>query len=796
MVRHYIGRVVATGWLQKPLQSDRMASAIPAEPNGPKSHLWYGVNHRISMLAFIHSDFFAGEPGLKFAVTRIQSVNPGLKAGYCRYPIEPESIYQHDSQTNPVDIAIAVNRFENMHPESLLHYKGRVYSYRYISPTIRAFCHIAEDTMFAIEHSKRQIACEVFKWLIVLAFLLFVGTKKHQSNFIPARLKLAALFLYAGSIPVLIIFIIGADYLQQKRNELIYSEQSQGLEKLRQIDEGFVDFLTQTSEKIDRQLQKHIIRHSALTEQKTQIATLRKNIVSEFEPGSIMLFDPNGKNLTSDEGNMPFPDAAAVSQVSKEVLDFLNKSETSNLVLTPIARPIAIDIGYKIRKITSFTLADQETYAFFGCVGQPEKYLLSGMFYMFWRKEDLQKSYLTLAMRDYPGFTAYFPETSRYLDGNAKPGSQLSRLLHKSESLLVVRESEIFNLGNPVFAAAMRGSNLNKSCMAVYVPMAMIDAKMRPLYVSFAMLSALFLFFCSGGILMLRHRLLAPLHQFKEAIEAIGNRDFRYRVTMTGNNEFGKLSKALNHTLENLSELAVARIVQENLLPGHEYRQNKLELLASLTQMSHIGGDYYDFFVVNKEVSGIFIGDVSGHGISSALVMAMARSAMIFENFNEPVQAHLMQTLNNVIYKMRKSGAKEYMSGLSLFINSTNGEFCLLNAGHCPPLIIRKSSFRVELQLCTGLCFGFKEEYTAQPLTGKLEPGDYMILYTDSWVESVSKSGTSFGFERFEQALLDCCDPSLEIFSKRMFSTITSWEAERNDDMTMLLIKYGEANDS
>jgi len=295
---------------------------------------------------------------------------------------------------------------------------------------------------------------------------------------------------------------------------------------------------------------------------------------------------------------------------------------------------------------------------------------------------------------------------------------------------------------------------------------------------------------------MLRHRLLAPLHQFKEAIEAIGNRDFRYRATLTGNNEFGKLSKALNHTLENLSELAVARIVQENLLPGHEYRQNRLELLATLTQMSHIGGDYYDFFAVNNEVSGIFIGDVSGHGISSALVMAMARSAMIFENFNEPEQAHLMQTLNNVIYKMRKSGAKEYMSGLSLFINSISGEFCLLNAGHCPPAIIRQSSSKVELQLCSGLYFGFKEDYTAQPLTGKLEPGDYLVLYTDSWVESVSKSGASFGFERFEQALLDCCDPKLEIFSNRMFSAITRWEAERNDDMTMLLIKYGEANGS
>ncbi|EKD84202.1 MAG: hypothetical protein ACD_39C00183G0001 [uncultured bacterium] len=176
--------------------------------------------------------------------------------------------------------------------------------------------------------------------------------------------------------------------------------------------------------------------------------------------------------------------------------------------------------------------------------------------------------------------------------------------------------------------------------------------------------------------------------------------------------------------------------------------------------------------------------------------MAMARSAMIFENFNEPDQGHLMQTMNNVIYQMRKSGAKEYMSGLSLFINSNTGEFSLLNAGHCPPALIRHSSATVELQMCKGLYFGFKADYQAQSLIGKLEPGDYLVLYTDSWVESVSKSGMAFGFARFEQALRNCCDDDLEIFANQMFATISKWEAERNDDMTLLLIRFGDKHGS
>ena len=795
MVRHYIGRVISNQWVQRPLQNGKLASAIIAEPDGEKSHIWYGVDKRISMLAFIHSNFFTGQPGLEFAIKRLQAINPEIKAGYSRFPIEPEAVYQYDSSTNPVAIALAISRFDNMHPGNLLNYEDRVFSYRFINPEIRAFCHTAESELFPVKHTKHRLVGTTIKWLIVMAFLAIVAVKKYQVRFIPARLKLAALFLYAGGIPVLLIFIIGADYLQQKRNELIYSEQSQGLEMLRHIDDGFVDFLSQSAKKISRQLHQQT-RDQAVLTNRMQLKAMRRQLTELYRPGSIMLFDQRGRNLVSEEGNLPFPDATAVSQVSKEVIEFTNQQTTEDFVLTPVAKPMAIEIIYKAGKITSFSLGDHKTYAFYDFIGQREKYASNGLFYMFWRQEDLQKRYLEQVMRDNHALTAYFSETDRFLGENVKPGGQLGRMLQKAESLLVVRESEIEISGKTLLAAAMRGNNLDKSCLALSIPANRIDAQMQTLYINFAVISALFLFFCTGGIIMMRHRLLAPLQQFKEAIEAIGQRNFRYRSGFAGSNEFGKLSRALNHTLENLGELEVARIVQENLLPSREYRQNKLELLANLTQMSHIGGDYYDFFAINEEASGIFIGDVSGHGISSALFMAMARSAMIFENFSEPEQLHLMKTLNNVIYQMRKSGAKEYMSGLSLFINSNTGEFSLLNAGHCPPVIIRGATKTVEQMLCKGLYFGFKEEYSAQPLTGRLESGDYMVLYTDSWVESTSKTGLAFGFPRFEQSLLNCFDSNLELFSQQMFSTISRWETERQDDMTLLLIRFGNKHDN
>jgi serine phosphatase RsbU (regulator of sigma subunit) len=71
-----------------------------------------------------------------------------------------------------------------------------------------------------------------------------------------------------------------------------------------------------------------------------------------------------------------------------------------------------------------------------------------------------------------------------------------------------------------------------------------------------------------------------------------------------------------------------------------------------------------------------------------------------------------------------------------------------------------------------------------------------MVLYTDSWVESTSKSGIPFGFARFEQALLNCRDQNLDNYAKRMYATIETWEATRDDDMTLLLIKFGAEHES
>lgn len=796
MVRHYIGQIISTDWIQRPLQSERRACAIIADRPGKKSHFWYGVGKKLCMMAFIDSKFFNEHPGLRFVIKRLQKINPAIRVGFAQHPISPETIYQYQSETPAEEVAIAINHFENIFAGDFLDFGDRLYAYRCVTPKLRVFCHIANDILSSVSHQKKALAGSVFKWLLIGIFLLVVAIRRYQIRHIPARIKLTLLFLYAAGIPLLIIFIIGADYLQQKREELIYQEQSHGLEQLRIIDKGFVDFLDVQAKIIRQKVQDSIDDQLPLKQQKERITDLYQQLKTDYRPGSIMIFDPSGRSLNSTEENMPFPDISAISQVSIDAIDFLNRSNTENIETSQISRQIVIDFSYRSLFISSFSFGSHETYALFSHTGCPEKYALTGMLFLFWQKEALEKQYLERALRNNPALTAYFPASDRFFTCSNKPDKLISKHLHKANSMLVTRANGITSGGEEIAVAAMRGNNLSRACLGISIPTAGIDAHMNKLYTSFAFISLLFFFFCAGGILMMRRRLITPFQQFKEAITAIGERNFSFRASVSGNNEFGKLSKALNQTLENLKELEVARIVQENLLPGRQFKQNRLELMATLTQMSHIGGDYYDFFVVDEENSGIFVGDASGHGISSALIMAMARAVMILENYQKPEQNHLMQSLNDIIYNMRASGAKDYMSGLSLFINSKTGEFTLLNAGHCPPIMLRKESGKTELLKCSGLYLGFKKDLVMQPATGRLQPGDILILYTDSWLESTSKDDVPFGFARFREALETCENQDLNIFSQKMFAAISEWETCREDDMTLLLIRFGEKNDA
>jgi hypothetical protein len=752
---------------------------------------WYSAGNRISLLCFISERFFGKNHGFNHAMARLQKAHPEISCGVAAFPISADQLLQLDNKVPKSESVMALGKYEQMHPGNFIIQNHRMFSCRIIDQKRRAFCSISLENINDSQDLKLFIFAKALKLIMIIAFISFVYQKKQQLNFIPIRIKLTVLFLYAGGIPLLIGIIIAADYLQQKRSELTYRHQSEILAWLREKDEGFNGFLRAKENSFNELVKKYKKIQPLFHRDQKLLQTLGKELVNCLQPGSLMFINRNGKNLLQENYHDIFSDSTILGQLTGETLRFMNHSDTSEVRLSEVTRSFASEVIFAKEKILDIALGEHKTYACYHLLGNTENYETDGILFAFWNFEYLQMLYLQELARKNSRIVAYFPRTDTFLGSEVSwRNNDMGRLVQKAEKLLVTRKESI-RQGNSLFtAAAMRGANLNQAVLAGLVSVDIIDREISQMRNRFLFYAGVFLTIVLGAILIIRRRLLSPLHDFKTAIESIGHRNFRYKTSIEGTNEFGTLGKALNRTLENLQELEVARIVQENLIPGREFSCNGLRLHADFQPMSHIGGDYYDFFAVDSSVAGIFIGDVSGHGISSALFMAMAKAAIIFANFTTPDQKAIMSSLNRIINANRMSGGKEYMTGLSLNVNSVSGDFSLINAGQCPPVILRYRSRQAEIVKCGGLPLGFRADMDFNPVTGRIEPGDFVILHTDGWLEAESDCGKIFGYDGFIEALWACCDRDLEIFSLKMFDSISKWQSRRNDDLTLIIIHF------
>jgi sigma-B regulation protein RsbU (phosphoserine phosphatase) len=229
--------------------------------------------------------------------------------------------------------------------------------------------------------------------------------------------------------------------------------------------------------------------------------------------------------------------------------------------------------------------------------------------------------------------------------------------------------------------------------------------------------------------------------------------------------------------------------VQENLFPARETDLGSLRLVASSQPFSRIGGDYYDFFSATDKALGVFIGDVSGHGISAALIMAMAKATMIHERLNFAGIDKLINAIDQTIFLNRKSGTREYMTGLFLTIDSDTGDCQLLNRGHCMPILIKRDGCSSEHVQSGGLPLGYNAPERNQMVTFRLNPGETLCLYTDGMAEVHGGNGTALGYEGLKQMLLECWSDQIDTYLQLLLQSHKNWAKKQDDDQTVILIK-------
>ena len=318
---------------------------------------------------------------------------------------------------------------------------------------------------------------------------------------------------------------------------------------------------------------------------------------------------------------------------------------------------------------------------------------------------------------------------------------------------------------------------------------------------------AVALFFIANRLL--RKTVVEPIDRTNASLAKITNGDLNEQVNERGNTEFASLTEGINTTVGALRalaeesekrierDLATAKTIQESALPSTFPpfpEVSDFDIFASMDAAKEVGGDFYDFFLIDDHKLVFLIADVSGKGIPGALFMMAAKTEI--ENYMstgmEPADAIASANLR----LCANNDAGMFVTVWAAVLDYKTGELTYVNAGHNPPLLLRGDGDSWEwLRERCGPFLGTFEiaKYRQEKLTLGLR--DKLLLYTDGVNEAFSVDEEEYGNDRLEAFLNSHADLHPEELVHALRGDVYRWAkgAEQSDDVTILSLEYGEA---
>jgi sigma-B regulation protein RsbU (phosphoserine phosphatase) len=327
----------------------------------------------------------------------------------------------------------------------------------------------------------------------------------------------------------------------------------------------------------------------------------------------------------------------------------------------------------------------------------------------------------------------------------------------------------------------------------------------------------------------LTRSITSAVGQLYEATKHINRGDFSHRITVQSSDQLATLANSFNSmttSIEKLvqeqkekqrleGELVIAQEVQAQLYPKLITQLESLEVHGFCRPARTVSGDYYDFLALNSDKLMLAVGDISGKGISAALLMATIHSAVRAYSIEdrsvlrepatvgaaggsrlmlasglrgtEASPAALLTLLNHQLYESTPA-AKYATLFLGIYDGATR-RLTYTNGGHLPPILISEDGSS-RLLSCGGTVVGLFDNLSFPEATVQLRPGDVLVAYSDGVTEPENDYG-EFGEERMIQLVRENRHLPLERITEIVTASVLDWigDNEQPDDVTLVLAR-------
>jgi sigma-B regulation protein RsbU (phosphoserine phosphatase) len=255
-----------------------------------------------------------------------------------------------------------------------------------------------------------------------------------------------------------------------------------------------------------------------------------------------------------------------------------------------------------------------------------------------------------------------------------------------------------------------------------------------------------------------------------------------------------KLARYSKHLEKIIAELNVAQEVQQNLLPHHPPTDRCFDIAGTSLYCDEIGGDYYDYIRLpwlGSRVYAVVVGDVSGHGVSSALLMAGVRAYLRSRVLLPGSVAEIITDVNRLV-SADTLETGQFMTLFFLVFDTQTGLITWVRAGHHPAF------FYSPFAGCCGelggesLPLGVTGDWEYKAYRARAKPGEIFILTTDGVWEAQNGKGEMFGKKRFKKIIAEKASLGAEGILESIIAAVATFrgDAPQNDDITLVVIKY------
>ena len=316
-----------------------------------------------------------------------------------------------------------------------------------------------------------------------------------------------------------------------------------------------------------------------------------------------------------------------------------------------------------------------------------------------------------------------------------------------------------------------------------------------------------------GGALLAGKRIAKPLNTITERISEItgDNLEFRMEDEYRTGDEVEVLAKSFADLTEKTrdyidqvtavtaekerigTELHVAREIQKGMLPGifPPYpERSEFDLFAVMDPAKEVGGDFYDFFLVDNDHLAMVMADVSGKGIPAALFMMVSKSILKNNAMLGKSPAEILSAANETICSNNKM--QMFVTVWMGILEISTGKITAANAGHEYPAVMRAGEDFALLKDRHGFVVGGMEGMRYKEYEIDLHPGDKLFLYTDGVPEATNAAQELFGTDRMVTALNSAAEGSARDVLVNVRKSVDEFvqDAEQFDDLTMLCLDY------